>query len=37
MVHLASFFKSPLGVEEHDLHRQFELLASYVRERTAKA
>jgi myo-inositol-1-phosphate synthase len=34
MVHLASFFKSPLGVEEHDLHRQFELLASYVRERT---
>jgi myo-inositol-1-phosphate synthase len=36
MTQLASFFKSPLGVEEHDLHRQFETLASYVRERVAR-
>lgn len=27
---LASFFKSPLGVEEHDLSRQFEYLYEYV-------
>jgi myo-inositol-1-phosphate synthase len=27
--HLASFFKSPLGVEELDFHRQFELLLDY--------
>ena len=27
---LASFFKAPLGVEEHDLSRQFELLDDYV-------
>jgi myo-inositol-1-phosphate synthase len=32
--HLASFFKSPLGVEEHDLSRQFELLREYA---TARA
>ncbi|MFC4449628.1 inositol-3-phosphate synthase [Halorussus aquaticus] len=30
--HLASFFKAPLGVEEHDLSRQFEMLDDYVRE-----
>ncbi|MFH5801969.1 inositol-3-phosphate synthase [Haladaptatus sp. CMAA 1911] len=29
---LASFFKSPLGVAEHDLSRQFELLDDYTRE-----
>ena len=28
--HLASFFKSPAGVDEHDLSRQFELLREYV-------
>jgi myo-inositol-1-phosphate synthase len=27
--HLASFFKSPMGVEEHDLSRQFERLYDY--------
>jgi len=27
--HLASFFKSPLGVEELNFHRQFELLLGY--------
>jgi len=27
---LASFFKSPLGVDEHDLSRQFDLLEEYV-------
>ncbi|WP_440006068.1 inositol-3-phosphate synthase [Halomicrococcus sp. SG-WS-1] len=27
---LASFFKAPLGVDEHDLSRQFELLDEYV-------
>ncbi|WP_134672396.1 inositol-3-phosphate synthase [Halorussus marinus] len=27
---LASFFKSPLGVDEHDLSRQFDLLEAYV-------
>lgn len=30
--HLASFFKAPLGVDEHDLSRQFALLDEYVRE-----
>jgi len=28
--HLASFFKAPLGVDEHDLSRQFALLDAYV-------
>jgi myo-inositol-1-phosphate synthase len=28
--HLASFFKAPLDVDEHDLSRQFDLLESYV-------
>ena len=27
--HLASFFKSPMGVDEHDLSRQFDLLYDY--------
>jgi len=30
--HLASFFKAPLGVEKHDLSRQFELLDEYAAE-----
>lgn len=30
---LASFFKSPMGVDEHDLSRQFETLYEYSRER----
>jgi myo-inositol-1-phosphate synthase len=29
--HLACFFKSPMGVEEHDFFRQFALLEQYVR------
>jgi myo-inositol-1-phosphate synthase len=29
--HLASFFKGPLGVAEHDFGRQFELLEEYAR------
>ncbi len=28
--HLASFFKSPEGIEEHDLSRQFDVLRDYV-------
>ncbi|HET7324120.1 MAG TPA: myo-inositol-1-phosphate synthase, partial [Halococcus sp.] len=28
--HLASFFKDPLGVDEHDLSRQFDMLSEYV-------
>ncbi|MCS7166599.1 MAG: inositol-3-phosphate synthase [Gemmatales bacterium] len=28
--HLACFFKNPLGVEEHDFFRQFEMLERYV-------
>jgi myo-inositol-1-phosphate synthase len=28
--HLACFFKSPMGVEEHDFFRQFRLLEEYV-------
>ena len=30
--HLACFFKSPLGVEDHDFFRQFALLEDYVAE-----
>jgi myo-inositol-1-phosphate synthase len=30
MPQLASFFKDPLGVHEHGLHQQYELLMSYV-------
>jgi myo-inositol-1-phosphate synthase len=33
MPQLACFFKSPLHVTEHDLHRQYEALAAYLRER----
>jgi len=29
MTHLASFFKTPLGVDDHNFHRQFELLLEY--------
>jgi myo-inositol-1-phosphate synthase len=29
--HLACFFKSPMGVEEHDFFKQFALLENYVR------
>lgn len=29
MPHLACFFKSPVGVEEHNLHRQFQMLEAY--------
>ncbi|HYV34201.1 MAG TPA: inositol-3-phosphate synthase [Gemmataceae bacterium] len=30
MKHLACFFKSPMGVGEHDFHKQFEMLSNYV-------
>jgi len=30
MPHLACFFKHPIGVTEHDLHRQWERLAAYL-------
>jgi myo-inositol-1-phosphate synthase len=30
--HLACFFKSPMGVEEHDFFRQFAMLEDYVRQ-----
>jgi myo-inositol-1-phosphate synthase len=29
--HLACFFKSPMGVDDHDFFRQFEMLEEYVR------
>jgi myo-inositol-1-phosphate synthase len=31
--HLACFFKSPMGVEEHDFFKQFGMLEEYVQER----
>jgi len=31
MNHLASFFKSPVGVEQHDFNKQFEMLDAYGR------
>jgi myo-inositol-1-phosphate synthase len=34
--HLASFFKEPLGVDEHDLSKQFGMLAEYVEEHAAR-
>lgn len=34
--HLASFYKSPVGTAEHDLHSQFALLERYVAEVLAK-
>jgi myo-inositol-1-phosphate synthase len=36
MPHLASFFKAPIGVEEHRLHEQFRVLTDYVTARTTK-
>lgn len=37
MTHTASFFKSPLGCEEQDFHRQFAMLEAYLaRHATAK-
>ncbi|BBO87575.1 inositol-3-phosphate synthase [Desulfosarcina ovata] len=33
MQHLACFFKSPVGVEEHDLHRQFQRLQDYAEQK----
>lgn len=35
MSHLACYFKSPLGVGEHDLHRQFHSLMAFLAERGA--
>lgn len=32
MQHLACFFKNPIGVEEHNLHKQFEKLIEYTTE-----
>lgn len=32
MTHLASFFKSPMGVDTHDFHRQFDLLLAWADE-----
>ncbi len=32
MEHTASFFKDPIGSDEHDFHRQFDRLRSYVRQ-----
>ncbi len=32
MLHLASFFKRPFGVDEHDLHRQWHALTGYLRD-----
>jgi myo-inositol-1-phosphate synthase len=31
--HLACFFKSPMGVEEHDFFKQFRMLEEYARQR----
>ncbi|MDA8408677.1 MAG: inositol-3-phosphate synthase [Deltaproteobacteria bacterium] len=36
MPHLASYFKDPIGVDEHGLHQQFDMLIDYV-EKTQKA
>ena len=36
MTQLACFFKSPLGVDEHDLHFQFHHLMGYLEERRPK-
>ncbi len=35
--HLASFFKAPLGVDEHDFSRQMDLLADYAIEHRGQA
>jgi myo-inositol-1-phosphate synthase len=34
MRHLACFFKSPMGVEEHDFFKQFAMLEEYVRSKS---
>jgi myo-inositol-1-phosphate synthase len=34
MKHLASFFKNPYQVKEHDFYRQFDMLLSYVKKHT---
>jgi myo-inositol-1-phosphate synthase len=31
MTHLACFFKSPVGVDQHDFHKQFDMLDAYGR------
>jgi len=36
MTQLACYFKSPLGVTEHDLHRQFHALTDYLQEHGAR-
>lgn len=36
MPHLASFFKAPLGIQEHRLHEQFHMLSDYVSARTGR-
>jgi myo-inositol-1-phosphate synthase len=35
--HLACFFKSPMGVAEHDFFKQFAMLEDYVTEAQANA
>jgi myo-inositol-1-phosphate synthase len=35
--HLASFFKSPMAVEEHDFFKQFQMLEQYVHSATQKS
>lgn len=37
MRHLASYFKSPHGVDEHDFHRQWALLTAYVEAATGSS
>lgn len=33
--HLVSFFKSPLGVDEHGISQQFDILYDYANEHTS--
>ncbi len=37
MPHLASYFKAPLGVDEHRLYRQYEFLVAYARAAASEA
>ncbi len=37
MPHLASYFKAPLGVDEHRLYQQYDLLVAYAREVIAES
>lgn len=37
MPHLASYFKAPLGVEEHNLHEQYRMLVEYAMERNLES